>query len=133
MATGVDPILEQWYSHLDKGQKFQVVAMDEDAHVVEIQYFDGAVDIVSEEDWEELDLDMIEPPANMAGPMDLANKEDMGYQTTDLEPGGVTPASEYAIETTPEEHVDDRQVPGGGNPREDTRNPIEELAGPHRR
>ncbi|MGJ0483765.1 MAG: DUF6763 family protein, partial [Methylomicrobium sp.] len=49
MKNEADPIVGNWYQHLDKGQAFQVVAVDEDAGAVELQHFDGDV--------EEIDLD----------------------------------------------------------------------------
>lgn len=103
MSSASEPIIDQWYSHLDKGQKFQVVALDEHSGDVEVQFFDGTVDFINLEDWAELQIDTIDPPANMAGPLDLPNTDDMGYQTTDLEPDGYRGASEFDVETIAEE------------------------------
>jgi hypothetical protein len=44
MSNELDPILGNWYQHLDKGGLFRVVAIDEDNAVIEIQNFDGDVD-----------------------------------------------------------------------------------------
>jgi hypothetical protein len=41
MTTESDPIIGNWYCHLDKGQRFQVVAIDEEKETVEVQNFDG--------------------------------------------------------------------------------------------
>ena len=36
MTIGLDPIVENWYFHLDKGQKFKVVAVDDEVKIVEL-------------------------------------------------------------------------------------------------
>ena len=41
MENELDAIIENWYLHLDKGQPFQVIAVDEDTRLVEIQHIDG--------------------------------------------------------------------------------------------
>ena len=94
--TQLEAIVEQWYSHL--GKQFQIIAIDEDVNEVEIQYFDGNIDILSLEDWSHLDLDTIRPPANWTGPVDNIRSDDLGYQTDDLEVLG-----ELAVETDTEE------------------------------
>ena len=58
----IDPITGNWYRHLDKGESFQVVDVDEAAGNVEIQYFDGAVDKVDLDDWYELEIEPMEAP-----------------------------------------------------------------------
>ena len=54
MTTESDPIIGNWYYHLDKGQRFQVVAMDEETQTVEVQYFDGNVDEHELEIWQRM-------------------------------------------------------------------------------
>ena len=49
MTSEADPIIDAWYHHPEKAQKFKVTALDDHAATVEIQYFDGNID--------ELDLD----------------------------------------------------------------------------
>jgi len=41
MQMNLKPIINQWYRHLDKGQRFFVTAVDEDDATVEVQHFDG--------------------------------------------------------------------------------------------
>ena len=36
MTTEADPIVFNWYSHLDKGQRFRVIAFDADSGLVEL-------------------------------------------------------------------------------------------------
>ena len=41
MSNRLPPIVGNWYSHRDKGETFQVVAVDADFRTIEIQDFDG--------------------------------------------------------------------------------------------
>jgi len=70
MPTDADPIVDNWYQHLDKGQKFKVVAIDEPAGTVEIQHFDGDLEGVELEAWYRLDVEPIEEPEDWTGPLD---------------------------------------------------------------
>ena len=44
MPNELDPIPEQWYTHLGKGQRFYVTAIDEPNTTVEVQHFDGDIE-----------------------------------------------------------------------------------------
>ena len=83
MPTEADPIIENWYQHLDKGQKFRVVALSEADGAVELQYFDGDVEEIGLDDWYELDIEPIEAPENWSGPIDVAEIDDLGTEITD--------------------------------------------------
>lgn len=83
MATEFDPIIDNWYYYLDKGQRFRVVAMDEESQTVEVQYFDGNVDEYELEIWYQLDIEPCEAPENWSGPLDIGNIDDLGTEITD--------------------------------------------------
>ncbi len=83
MSTEADPIVGNWYRHLDKGQRFCVVAINEDQGLVEIQHFDGDLEEIDQESWYELDLEPIEEPENWSGPVDIAETDDLGTEITD--------------------------------------------------
>ena len=83
MSNDLDPILGNWYQHLDKGQLFRVVAIDEDNEVVEIQNFDGDLDEVEMSLWQEMDIDLAEEPENFSGPYDVGELDDYGTEITD--------------------------------------------------
>ena len=83
MPTEADPILGNWYRHLDKGQKFCVVALNEDEGLVEIQHFDGDLEEIDQDSWYELDLEPIEEPENWSGPVDVSETDDFGTEITD--------------------------------------------------
>jgi len=83
MATESDPIIGNWYYHLDKGQRFRVVAMDEESQTVEVQDFDGNVDEHELKIWYKLNIEPCEAPENWSGPLDIGNVDDLGTEITD--------------------------------------------------
>jgi hypothetical protein len=117
MTDDLDPIVGNWYRHLDKGQRFEVIAVDEDEGFVEIQHFDGDVEEIDLEGWYEMELEGIEPSEDWTGPIDDIEPDDLGYTETDMEdedwrtPLGewgtgeqhLTPESEEEEETREEE------------------------------
>lgn len=88
MPTDVDPIVGNWYRNLERDDRFEVVAMDEDEGVIEIQYFEGDVEEMDVDTWYEMDLEVIEAPEDWTGPMDAISRDDPGYAgAEDPEPG----------------------------------------------
>jgi hypothetical protein len=83
MTTEADPILGNWYQHLDKGQTFCVVALNEDEGLVEVQHFDGDLEEIDRDIWYQLELEPIEEPENWSGPIDVGEIDDLGTQVTD--------------------------------------------------
>lgn len=84
MSARPAPSVTQWYRHLDKGQEFQVTALDEDAGMVELQHFDGDLEEIELEEWYALELEPIEPPEDWTGPVDNLERDDLGYTETDM-------------------------------------------------
>lgn len=87
MPKDIDPIVDNWYHHLDKGQRFHVVAVDEDNRVVEIQHFDGDVEEVDLKDWYRMKIELSEAPENWSGATDIGDVDDYGTEITDTNPG----------------------------------------------
>jgi hypothetical protein len=85
MPTEVDPIIGKWYQHLDKGQRFLIVTIDEDEGLIETQHFDGDLEEILLEDWYQQDIDLAEEPENWAGPLDIGTKDDYGTEVTDTD------------------------------------------------
>jgi hypothetical protein len=83
MPNELDPICNQWYSHIDKGQRFFVAATDEATGTVEIQHFDGDLEEISVEEWRLWDIELSVAPENWAGPLDVGNVDDLGTEVTD--------------------------------------------------
>jgi len=86
MSEDLDPVLRNWYRHLDKGQEFRVVAVDEAEGSVDIQYFDGGIESIDFESWYELDIEAAEAPENWSGAEDIAEADDLGSGITDTAP-----------------------------------------------
>ena len=85
MPFDVDPIEGNWYQHLDKGEKFEVLAVDDDNGLIEVQYFDGSVEEIDLDTWYNLEVEPVEPPEDWTGPMDNVEVDDLGYTETDME------------------------------------------------
>lgn len=84
MANERDPIVGNWYRHLDKGQMFRVIAFDEVDAVVELQHFDGDIEGVDLTAWRSMDLEIVEAPEDWTGPTDDIEKDDLDYTETDM-------------------------------------------------
>jgi hypothetical protein len=78
--SDVDPIIGNWYRNQETGNDFEVVALDEDAQTIEIQYFDGEVEELDLDAWYELPIDAIEAPEDWSGPFDELEVDDLGYE-----------------------------------------------------
>ncbi|HCB15235.1 MAG TPA: hypothetical protein DEP36_16945 [Gammaproteobacteria bacterium] len=78
--SDVDPIIGSWYRNQETGNDFEVVALDEDAQTVEIQYFDGELEELDLDAWYELPIDPIEAPEDWSGPFDEMEADDLGYE-----------------------------------------------------
>lgn len=84
MSYELDPIAGQWYRHIDKGQLFRVVSIDEDDDLIEIQYFDGDLEELDSEAWFSMDLDLSEAPEDWTGPVDDVETDDLGHAETEM-------------------------------------------------
>lgn len=77
MDAPLTPEVGQWYcDHGDR--KLMVVARDETAAVVEVQYFDGTVEEIDLADWPEFVAAPIAAPEDWSGPFDDLVRDDMG-------------------------------------------------------
>jgi hypothetical protein len=78
----IDPIVGNWYRNLADQSRFEVVAVDEEGQAVqavEIQYYEGEVEELDMDTWDELSLEFIEPPDDWSGPFDDLEPDDLGY------------------------------------------------------
>lgn len=71
------PQVGSWYKNLDEGAIFQVVSMDAASGTVEIQSFDGAVDSIEAEDWEQLRLVAAAAPEDWTGALENVDPDDV--------------------------------------------------------
>jgi hypothetical protein len=81
-----EPIVNRWYRNLEQGYEFQVVARDDEQETVEIQYFDGDLEEIDLEAWNEMELESIEPPEDWTGSIDQIEPDDLGYTDTGMIP-----------------------------------------------
>lgn len=117
MSTDADPIEFNWYYHLDKGQRFCVVAVDDDNATVEIQYFDGQIEEIDRDSWYEMDIETSEEPENWSGAVDIDEKDDFGTEITDTRPEDWnSPLQEIKVQPEEEETEDEW---GEGFPEEE--------------
>jgi hypothetical protein len=87
MNNRLEPIIGHWYSHLDKGDLFQVVAIDRNSETIEVQEFDGGLDEFDFEEWRELYVEEAAAPEDWTGPVDDVETDDLGYSDTQSEAG----------------------------------------------
>lgn len=81
MSKDFDPIVGNWYRHLDKGQMFRVIAVDDGDATIELQHFDGDIEEVTTVGWRAMDLEVSEAPEDWTGPMDDIEPDDLGYSS----------------------------------------------------
>ncbi|MGQ0430108.1 MAG: DUF6763 family protein [Gammaproteobacteria bacterium] len=104
MTNRLPPVVGAWYSHRDKGEMFQVVALDEQSGTIEIQEFDGGIDELDLEEWRELAVDSAAQPEDWGGPLDDVEPDEFGYTDLEAEAG---PAGAGDIATNWEQIVED--------------------------
>ena len=94
MPNELDPLIGQWYSHLDKGQRFYVTAINDKDNTVEVQHFDSDIEEFSLEEWRNLPIELSVEPENFSGALDIATKDDFGTEITDTKPDDWTEPGE---------------------------------------
>ncbi len=72
--TEIPPTIGNWYRH-ENGELFEVVARDETDATVEIQYFDGTVEELDQDAWDELEIEEAEAPEDWTGSGDVDEEE----------------------------------------------------------
>lgn len=85
MSNRLQPVVGHWYNHLDKGDLFQVVAIDAASGTIEIQEFDGALDELDLEEWRQLSVEPAAAPEDWSGPVDELEPDDLGYSDAGYE------------------------------------------------
>jgi CHAT domain/Family of unknown function (DUF6763) len=83
MSTTVRPLLGDWYQDLETQQIFKVVAVDEAAETVEIQYLAGEIAEFDLESWYGSEFELAPPPEDWSAPFDEMETDDLGYTDSD--------------------------------------------------
>jgi len=78
----LEPVIGQWYRHRDKGEMFQVVAVDAASGSIEIQSFDGDLEEVESGAWQGMDIERTAAPDDCTGPFDDIEPDDLGLTET---------------------------------------------------
>jgi hypothetical protein len=86
MAYAQNPLIGVWYRNLELGNLFEVIALDEKDHTVEIQEFDGSVDEIDMDTWYQLTLEICAEPEDLSGALDVGEFDDLGSSITDTAP-----------------------------------------------
>ena len=70
----IAPVIGNWYKH-ENGEIFEVVALDTADSTVEIQYFDGTIEELDLDEWEQMEIQAAEPPEDWSGSVDVDDEE----------------------------------------------------------
>ena len=72
--TTPQPSIGDWY-RLNRGDSFEIVAVDEDDGTIELQHFDGTIEEMDLEDWNSQwsdgALEVAEAPEDWSGSVDI--------------------------------------------------------------
>lgn len=71
------PAIGKWYLDNADKQLFEIVAIEEEDDTIEIQYFDGSIEELDSELWDEMELTSAAPPEDWSGPFDDLEADDM--------------------------------------------------------
>jgi hypothetical protein len=71
------PQVGDWYQNEDKGEPFQVVSVDAASGTAQTQSFDGELDSIDMEDWDQIPLVTAAAPEDWTGPLDDMEPDDV--------------------------------------------------------
>jgi hypothetical protein len=71
-----NPTVGEWYADL-QGVTFEVVAVDDEDGTIGVQYFDGTLEELDADAWEELRARPVDAPEDWSGSLDI-EREDYG-------------------------------------------------------
>lgn len=77
MTDMLHPIPENWYRDLVDDWTFRVVDVDEDDGIIEIELADGSLDEIDLDQWGELELEIIDGPADPGEAIDFDEDDDL--------------------------------------------------------
>lgn len=76
MSDSELPKVGEWYINTGS-DRFEVVAIDDDEGTIEIQYYDGTIEELELDAWNEMEITASEAPEDWAGSYDI-EREDYG-------------------------------------------------------
>lgn len=87
------PAIGNWYRAND-GLVFEVVAVDDEDGTIDIQHFDGTLEEMEFDAWEESEFAPTGPPEDYSGPLDI-EREDYGVDLDRNGPGDWSDPLDY--------------------------------------
>ncbi len=78
-----EPSVGQWFR--TEGEPFEIVGVDPGAEVVLVQFFDGTLEEIDFDVWQDLNAQPCAPPEDYSGALDI-EREDYGVERDDLSP-----------------------------------------------
>jgi hypothetical protein len=85
MSENTIPIEGNWYKSLDTGKTLSVVTFDEDESIVEIQYYNGKLEEIEIEEWDDLSLELIDQPEDYIDDAGNLDEDNMHYEMDDMD------------------------------------------------
>ena len=76
MNRTYNPHIDSWFKN-EAGDSFKVVAWDVEDDYIEVQHYDGTVEELDADSWQEQNIVAIEPPEDWSGSYDI-EREDYG-------------------------------------------------------
>lgn len=68
------PVVGDWYRNAN-GDSFEVVAYELEDDSIELQYFDGSLEELDLDTWQQLILELAEPPDDYSVPLDMMRED----------------------------------------------------------
>lgn len=90
-------VVGEWYQTA-AGERFEVVAIDEDEATIEIQYFNGDVEELDQDSWSFIRVQNIPAPEDWSGPFDDLERDDFGDTERPYHPDDYTPLETFESE-----------------------------------
>jgi len=81
--TIAEPVIGDWYRR-PNGSLFEIVAFDEQAATIELQFFDGTIDEVDMETWPTLLIEKVGAPEDWSGSVDMDPEDFTGKESGDI-------------------------------------------------
>lgn len=81
--TTAEPVIGHWYRR-SNGSLFEIVAFDEQAKTIELQFFDGTIDEVDMETWPTLIIEKVGAPEDWSGSVDMDPEDYTGKDSGDI-------------------------------------------------
>lgn len=75
------PLIGEWYSDVLSGQIFEVIAFDDQAAAIEIQYVDGELSEIESENWAGMNLEVAAAPEDWAASYEIESEDAGLYET----------------------------------------------------